>query len=87
MTGPVFVNLMPLGVQGAKPPAGARGVPAFSPFPKRWSDDALGARRKNVLEGDGNTMEIEYEQPLRILILAAEIVPFVKVGGFFVELS
>ncbi len=26
-------------------------------------------------------MEMEYEQPLRILILAAEIVPFVKVGG------
>src|SRR2546427_8871168 len=26
-------------------------------------------------------MEMEYEQPLRILILAAEIVPFIKVGG------
>jgi hypothetical protein len=30
-----------MGVQGAKPPAGARGVPAFSPFPKRLADDAL----------------------------------------------
>jgi hypothetical protein len=30
-----------MGVQGAKPPAGARGVPALSPFPKRLGDDAL----------------------------------------------
>jgi len=39
-----------MGVQGALPPAGARGIlsggqvigaPAFSPFPKRWDDDAL----------------------------------------------
>ncbi len=29
-------------MQGAKPPAGARGVPALSPFPKRLGDDALG---------------------------------------------
>ncbi len=39
-----------MGVQGAKPPAGARGIlsggqvigaPAFSPFPKRLADDPL----------------------------------------------
>ncbi len=28
-------DLLGMGVQGAKPPAGARGVPAISPFPKR----------------------------------------------------
>ncbi len=28
-----------MGVQGAKPPAGARGVPALSLFPKRVDDD------------------------------------------------
>ncbi len=31
-------------VQGAKPPAGARGVPALSLFPKRLADDALGTQ-------------------------------------------
>ncbi len=31
-----------MGVQGAWPPAGARGVPALSLFPKRLADDALG---------------------------------------------
>ena len=30
-----------MGVQGAKPPAGARGVPALSLFPKKLGDDAL----------------------------------------------
>src|SRR6266571_4057237 len=34
-----------MGVQGAKPPAGARGVPALSPFPKRLGDDALARQR------------------------------------------
>ena len=34
-------DLLGKGVQGAKPPAGARGAPAFSPFPKRWGDDTL----------------------------------------------
>ncbi len=29
------------GVQGAKPPAGARGVPASFPFPKKGVDSAL----------------------------------------------
>src|SRR5437588_6809282 len=35
------------GVQGAKPPDGVRGVPAFSLFPKRWSDDALVQKQKS----------------------------------------
>jgi hypothetical protein len=41
-----------MGVQGAKPPAGARGVPALSPFPKRLGDDALAITksRMNLLE-------------------------------------
>ncbi len=30
-----------MGVQGAKPPAGARGVPALSLFPQRWAENAL----------------------------------------------
>ncbi len=34
-----------MGVQGAAPPAGARGVPALSLFPKRLRDDALGRRQ------------------------------------------
>jgi hypothetical protein len=41
-----------MGVQGAKPPAGARGVPAFSPFPKMWGDGALAhleVHRKDLL--------------------------------------
>ena len=30
-----------MGAQGARPPAGARGVPALSLFPQRLADDAL----------------------------------------------
>jgi hypothetical protein len=30
-----------MGVQGAKPPAGVRGVPASFPFPKKCVDSAL----------------------------------------------
>ena len=30
-----------MGMQGAKPPAGARSVPALSLFPQRWAENAL----------------------------------------------
>src|SRR5205085_6714749 len=36
MTGSAFVNLMPMGVQGASPPAGAWGAPILSFF-SRWA--------------------------------------------------
>ena len=42
-----------MGVQGARLPAGARGVPALSLFPNRLADDALG--RRGSVVGKRNT--------------------------------